>query len=76
MTQYTLGTQEGNLCSIKKDGTLKWKFKAENSITASPAIDANGVIYVGSWDGNVYAINSDGTISGVLRLAIHYFLRL
>ncbi len=37
-------------------------FKTENSITASPTVDVNGVIYIGSWDGKLYAINNDGTL--------------
>jgi outer membrane protein assembly factor BamB len=41
---------------------LKWEFKTGKSITASPTIDANGIIYIGSWDGNLYAINADGTL--------------
>ena len=44
------------------DGTLKWKFQAEDSIESSPAIGLNGAIYVGSKDNNLYAINQDGTL--------------
>ena len=46
----------------QKDGGLKWKFKTGKSITAVPTVDANGVVYVGSWDGKVYAVNSDGSL--------------
>ena len=38
------------------------KFKTENSITASPLVDSNNVVYISSWDGKVYAINNDGTL--------------
>jgi len=41
--------------------TLKWRFKTENSIRSSPAIGADGTIYVVSWDGYLYAIDPDGT---------------
>lgn len=32
-----------------------------NAISGSPAIGADGTIYVGSWDGKLYAVNPDGT---------------
>jgi outer membrane protein assembly factor BamB len=48
------------------NGGLKWSFYTGNFITmgniaSSPIIDANGTIYIGSEDGVLYAINSDGT---------------
>jgi len=30
-------------------------------VGSSPAIGADGTIYVGSWDGKLYAVNPDGT---------------
>jgi len=41
-------------------GTLKWSYTTGNSINSSPAIGADGTIYVGSEDGNLYAINPNG----------------
>jgi len=41
-------------------GALKWSFTTGNWIKSSPAIGADGTIYVGSWDGNLYAINPNG----------------
>jgi outer membrane protein assembly factor BamB len=40
-----------------------WKFKTDGLVRSSPAIDANGRIYIGSDDGNLYAINSDGSLA-------------
>jgi serine/threonine-protein kinase len=34
-----------------------WAFTTGDAISSSPAID-NNVVYVGSWDGNVYALNA------------------
>ncbi len=34
---------------------LKWKFKTEDAVFSSPAI-ADGVVYFGSVDGNLYAV--------------------
>jgi len=54
------------------DGTQKWAFDAGNSVTSSPAIGADGTIYVGSYaslgGGNLYAINPDGTQKWVYNL--------
>ena len=44
-------------------GEEKWWYKTETSfIEGSPVIDKNGVIYFGSWDNHLYAINPDGTV--------------
>ena len=42
-------------------GTQKWKFATGGAVFSSPAVGANGTIYVGSDDHNVYALNPDGT---------------
>jgi len=41
-----------------KNGNLLWKYKTEGPITSSPKIDKKSV-YVGSWDGRLYAIDSE-----------------
>ncbi len=40
------------------NGLLRWKFATGNYVYSSPAI-VNGVVYVGSDDHNVYALNAD-----------------
>jgi hypothetical protein len=40
---------------------LKWKFTTGAEIVASPAIAADGTVYISSTDGNFYALNPDGT---------------
>ena len=40
---------------------LKWSFLTGGFVRSSPAIGANGTIYVGSYDHRVYAINPEGT---------------
>ena len=47
-----------NAPAIHKLGGVKWKFKAEGAVTTSPAL-ADGLIYFGSQDGNLYALNSE-----------------
>src|SRR5512139_3161841 len=44
-------------------GKLKWTFVTGGPVTSSPAIDESGIVYVGSTDNNLYAINAeDGTL--------------
>ena len=45
-----------------KPGTPKWIFTTKDCIWSSPAVGADGTIYVGSDDYNLYAINPDGTL--------------
>ncbi len=66
-TIYMAGGFDGNLHAITPDGTLFWTFSTQNSVTSSPIIDGNGIIYVASYD-TLYAINPDGTIKWVLPI--------
>ena len=44
-------------------GKLRWKFKTEYYVlSSSPAIGSNGIIYIGSADHYLYAINPNGTL--------------
>jgi len=36
---------------------LLWKFKTGDTVTSSPAV-VNGVLYMGSWDSYVYALDA------------------
>ncbi len=49
------------LHAVNPDGTQKWTFDTGEIYLSTPAIDANGTIYVGSRNRNLYAINPDGT---------------
>ena len=60
-----VGTKEGNnlLALDASNGVQAWSFDTPGAIiNSSPAIDVNGVIYFGSWDNHVYAVNPDGTL--------------
>jgi outer membrane protein assembly factor BamB len=41
---------------------LKWRFKTDEEVKSSPAIGEDGTIYVGSWDGFLYAIYPNSTL--------------
>jgi PQQ-like domain len=76
-TIYTLGLfpttsryAEGNLYAFNSDGTVKWV--CTNSILteflyriSTPAVTADGTIYIGGADGRLFAINSSGTLNWV-----------
>ncbi len=56
------------------DGSVLWTFlfndggtTATSERQSSPVVASDGVIYVGSLDGNLYAINSGGTTGGTKR---------
>ena len=40
-------------------GKLKWRVSTAGPVTSSPAVDKNGIVYVGSADNNIYAINGE-----------------
>jgi len=52
--------QPGAIETAVNPGAQKWKFGTGGSV-ASPAIGADGTIYAGSADFNLYAISPDGT---------------
>jgi len=43
---------------LSKFNTIKWKFHTGGRVIGSPAV-VNGVVYVGSTDGNLYAIDAE-----------------
>ena len=69
--QSLLGRAAG---SVADSLTPAWKFKTGDQIKSSPAID-NGIVYIGSSDANVYAIDlesgaRDGKASEESRLTL------
>ncbi len=54
----------GFLYAINPNGTLKWKFATgkKADFSTSPMIGSDGVIYIGSGDGNLFAINPNGKL--------------
>lgn len=50
-------------CDLLPACTAVWSFAAEDSLSGSPALDANGTVYIGDWGGTLYAVNGS---SGVL----------
>ncbi len=62
--RFHRGLQGTGLSSVDTStttGTLRWSYPTGAWITTSPVIGADGTVYVGSRDGNFYALNSEGS---------------
>ncbi len=57
-----IGSQDGYLYALDKNGHFKWKFETSDVIDSSAAIGPDGTIYVGSLDGCLYSITPNGTL--------------
>ncbi len=51
----------GTICALDGEGNFLWENLYDNTISATPAIAANGLIYFGCMDGNFYALYPDGS---------------
>src|SRR5689334_15198334 len=51
-----------NVISQGAPGELKWSFTTAGPVRSSPVIGANGLVYFGSLDGNVYALEASGGV--------------
>lgn len=53
------GCEDGSVVALDIRGEMKWRFRARRGVTSTPYLDAQeGVIYVGSMDWNVYALDA------------------
>jgi outer membrane protein assembly factor BamB len=55
-----VGSPDDHLYAINPDGTIKWRFLTGDTIRSTPALAANGTIYLGS--DYLYALNPNGTL--------------
>jgi outer membrane protein assembly factor BamB/subtilisin family serine protease len=58
-----IGTLAGNLYSVSSSGTLRWTYAVGDGVTSAPAL-ANGAVYFGGYDANLYALSA---ASGALQ---------
>ena len=53
------GANDGNIYGIKLDDqSVAWKVKTGDEINSSPVLDDKGILYCGSRDKNLYAIDA------------------
>jgi outer membrane protein assembly factor BamB len=48
--------------ALYSNGTVKWKYKTGGLIWSTPALAADGTIYIGTYDAKLYALNAKGTL--------------
>lgn len=70
-----VGSWDGNLYAIDKNGKLKWKYKTEGHILFSPVIKDDGTIYLAS-ELMFYSINSKGTLNWKINIDNRKFLSI
>lgn len=59
-----IGCTDGMLYALRaRDGKKLWQFKSGKGIWATPALDSDGSIYVGSHDGHLYALGGAGALT-------------
>ncbi|HEC77328.1 MAG TPA: hypothetical protein ENI33_08765 [Thermoplasmatales archaeon] len=68
-----VGSADGNVYCLNKNGELEWTFTAGWSIND---IDGSKNIYVGSADGNVYCLNKNGELEWTFscNASVHHIL--
>jgi outer membrane protein assembly factor BamB/tRNA A-37 threonylcarbamoyl transferase component Bud32 len=53
------GCEDGSVVALDIRGEMKWRTRARRAVTSSPFIDLEeGILYVGSMDWNVYALDA------------------
>jgi len=62
---------DGTLCAMAANGRLLWTREVatgdkEIYCTSAPTIGPDGTVYVGSWDGGLYAFRGDGPAANTL----------
>ncbi len=50
------------LWAVAPDGTVRFRFRANDKIFSSPSLDDDGTVYVGSQDDHLYAITPEGQL--------------
>jgi hypothetical protein len=60
---------DGTIYSLDpKDGKVRWAFDTTEPVRSSPAVDADGNVYVGSGEGRLFVLNPNGTLRFSMRL--------
>ena len=62
-TTVFVGGNDGNVYAVGLDGTEQWRYPTGGAVRSSPVV-ADGVVYIGSTDGSLYALDAQ---SGALR---------
>jgi outer membrane protein assembly factor BamB len=55
-------TGGGSVVALGADGSERWRYEVGSRLLFSPALSPDGTLYVGARNGNLYALNSDGSL--------------
>ncbi len=59
-----VGSESGEVVALSLSGSRKWSFRARRGVMSSPYVDMKeGICYVGSADGFMYAVDADNGFS-------------
>ncbi|MGJ3240426.1 MAG: PQQ-binding-like beta-propeller repeat protein [Anaerolineae bacterium] len=53
------GNEAGEIIALELNGTKKWAMSAKRAVTSSPVVDDENFVYVGSFDGYLYALDGN-----------------
>lgn len=53
------GNEAGEIIALELNGTKKWGTSAKRAVTSSPVVDEENFVYVGSFDGYLYAVDGE-----------------
>jgi len=53
------GNEAGEIIALELNGTKKWGVSAKRAVTSSPVVDDENFVYVGSFDGYLYALDGE-----------------
>ena len=63
MSTVYAGSWDGRLYALDAaTGRVKWTFETRDHIYSSPAVTQDGTVLIGSTDGSLYALTSEGTL--------------
>jgi len=55
-------TGGGSVVALSADGSERWSYEVGSRLPFSPGLGADGTLYVGARNGNLYALNPDGSL--------------
>jgi outer membrane protein assembly factor BamB len=61
-------TGGGRVVALRADGSELWSFDTRSRMPSSPALGPDGTLYVGARNGNLYALDPDGTLKWQIPL--------
>jgi len=56
-------TARGALVALDPDGSERWRYDTGSRVPFSPTLGPDGTVYVGGRNGNLYAVNPDGSLN-------------